>query len=1000
MEKIRNVSDKRHIIFINILSILLLALLLGSVTPLAAAAGTGGERDALEQPESWLLKWQDPAQARRLRGVEVLHRQSETAVDLVRPAADAGEDVEQWLRRVSGEPGVAYVHPNLGVRILSAPAAGQEPATTTPPAAEGSAATSPPAEEESAPPATAEPSATPEALSLRAAAVPVKANDPELAKQAYLSEIGAIKAWETVRSHTGLTIALIDTGIDLDHPDLKDNLVPGINLIDAKKPPEDDNGHGTSVAGVIAAGGNNGVGIAGLLWNAKLMPVKALDQWGDGTEKDLGEGILQAIKKNAKIIVMSVGLYRYSPYMLDIVRYAESQGVLLVAAAGNDGVSLGGKATVKYPAAYPTVLAVGGAKSGGSPDPRSNAGPELDLLAPWHVYTTAVGGGYKKEEGTSLAAPQVAAAAALVWAQNPSLSPAEVRALLRQTARDVGAAGIDAESGYGMLQLDRAVTGTLSRDAYEPNDSSAAAATFPLGSQLLAELTTSADEDWYTIDVPYDGKLTIALEGMPTAGQVMPAVRIAHYRDGKLQRSEDARLASKSVDFDVKKGKQHIQVHFGNPNQSQALSYSLTSSFVIAADAYEPNDRLADARTLQPTSQILTGTFHQTADRDWFVVDFKQSGKLQVSASTNTARIDLGLSLQREGQSLTIYDERGEGGSESTAVISVTPGKYYIRVHNAISLDASPVMGTYSLQLDFKPQLDDPNEPNDKSFEALMMSAGTEYLGVIDRIGDIDWFQFRLNQESIVSLNVTGVPNDVSLRVDGYDKRMSSVATAVTGTTGALQTREVVLQPGVYYVKLTADNVFHQQYYRLKVKVEELVSGFRDISGHWAREDIVALSGAGIINGVGNYRFEPNRATTRAEAIAMIVKAYKPISSGLPTAVRFTDVKSTHWANDAIAKAVQQGWVNGFPDGSFRPEQPVTRAEMAVMIGKAQGMKPRVTATRPFSDVAVYEWYSPMLMAMKTDGKLRGVEADLFKPNDKATRASFSTLLYRYYRNA
>ncbi|WP_051250356.1 S8 family serine peptidase [Paenibacillus harenae] len=1013
----------------------LLALLIGSVTltglspagPAAAAAhaaqAAAGDAAACaacadeEQPQSWLLKWRDPALAHELRGTEVLRRQDEAAVLLVRPAEE-GADVQAWLRRLQRAPGVEYVHPNSGVHMLAhashpneaeggslsaLPASNGEDEGSSPTApineAEGDKLPARPSLSETAgkarQPASSSSSETPAELSAAAAAVMPTANDPELAKQHYLDQIGVPKAWETVREQTGLTIAIVDTGVDLDHPDLKANLVEGANLVNPNEPPDDDNGHGTSVAGVIAAVGNNGIGVSGILQKAKIMPIKALDHHGDGTEQELGDAILYAVRAGAKIVVLSVGLHRYSPYMQDIVQYAESKGVLLVAAAGNDGLTFGSKAAVKYPAAYPTVLAVGGVKPDHTADPRSNPGSELDLVAPWNVYTTALGGLYKKEEGTSMSAPQAAAAAALVWARYSKLEPYQVRELLRQTAKDIGPAGADLSSGYGVLQIDQALQSALRPDSLEPNESMKTAARFPLNTQLSAVLQITDDHDWYRVDTPYDGTLTIHYEGLVTDGAVVPPVRMTLYTNGIENHAADIKLASRSIDFNLSKGQHLIHLELINQSGDVALPYLLTSAFTIKADDYEKNDRSYEAFTLQPNSQEMNGTFHQTADRDWFAVTFTQSGKLRLTLTTNTARIDPGLAMQRAGESLLLYDNEGEGETEYSPVITVTPGKYYIRVHNAISSEASPALGTYSLAMDYTPKYDDPNEPNDKSYEAFMVTPGTEYIGVIGSYADMDWFQYRPAQPSIVSMAVSGVPADIDLKLEVYDKRMKLLTASSTGSAGKLQTNDKLLQPDVYYVKLTADAPFDKQYYRMNIKSEELVAGFRDIHKHWAKNEIVELSEMGIINGTGAYRFEPKRAITRAEAVAMAVKAYKPAPQKNALTKRFKDVPAAHWASGAIDLAVQQGWVKGFPDGSFKPEQPVTRKEMAVIIGFAEGIEPQLSAVDPFDDVDRSDWSAPMLTAMKQRGLIEGVQSNLYEPKRQASRADFTVLLHR-----
>lgn len=969
--------------FNKIVGVLLVAALAcglissASSVPAAAMAArqAAAASVATEEPQSWLLKWSDPAQAHELRGTLVLRRQMEAAVELVRPA-DAGADVEAWLLRLRSTPGVEYVQPNQSVHILNEPSADE---TADDPAGRAQLVNSAASNDSSK-------------------AAVTKANDPELVKQHYLKQIGAQSAWGAVREQTDLTIAIVDTGIDLDHPDLKGNLVPGTNLVHPNEPPDDDNGHGTSVAGVIAATGNNGIGVSGILWKAKLMPIKALDYRGDGTEQELGEAILYAVRKQAKIVVLSVGLHRYSPYMLDIVQYAENKGVLLVAAAGNDGNTLGDKAAVKYPAAYSTVLAVGGVRSDNMPDSRSNPGSELDISAPWNVYTTAMGGRYKKEEGTSMAAPQVAAAAALIWARYPELKPYQVRALLRQSAKDVGKSGFDNESGYGVLQIDKAVTSSLKADDFESNDSRAEASRFPLFKQISAMLDENEDRDWYAIEAPYDGTLTIQFEAKTPAGRSTPPILMSHYTGSKLQKSVESKLGSRSFEFKVNKGKQYIRIQHMNKDNDIKLPYLLTSSFRIAPDAYESNDKSYEAYTLQSRSQSIFGTFHQTADRDWYTVTFKQSGTLDLRLSTNTVRIDPGLAIQKAGQTLMVYDDQHEGDTEQSPTITVTPGKYYIRVHNAISSEASPTIGTYTLKMDYIPKYEDPNEPNDKYYESLRVSSGTEYVGVIGSAKDVDWFQLRLSKKSIVDMRLIDVPAGRVMKLQVYDKKQKLLFTQSSGSNGKLNVTGKLFNADVYYVKLTADEPFDKQYYRFRIDADELVSGFRDIGNHWARPAIISMNKLGIASGTGSYTFEPNRSITRAESVAMAVKAYKPSSFNMPNIIRFEDMNSKHWAYGSVIKAVQQGWVKGFPDHTFKPDQPITRVEMAVIIGLAEGVEPVYPIINPFADVQKSHWAAPMLYAMKLKGYVNGEDNNQFNPGTKASRAEFTTLLYRVYK--
>ena len=156
-----------------------------------------------------------------------------------------------------------------------------------------------------------------------ASAAYVPPNDPHYDKQHYLQQTGVPAAWEAIeaegRALESVVVAVVDTGVDLKHPDLAGKLVDGTNILKPDAPPQDDNGHGTAVAGVIAAVSNNGLGIAGIAPNAKIMPIKAVGAKGVGEEEHLGQGIRYAVDNGADVIVLSLGLHLFSPYMHDIV---------------------------------------------------------------------------------------------------------------------------------------------------------------------------------------------------------------------------------------------------------------------------------------------------------------------------------------------------------------------------------------------------------------------------------------------------------------------------------------------------------------------------------------------------------------------------------------------------------------------------------------------------------------------------------------------------------
>jgi serine protease len=286
-------------------------------------------------------------------------------------------------------------------------------------------------------------------------------NDPDYDKQWNLRSINVESAWEETAG-SGVTVAVIDTGIS-PVPDLKDTkMVVGYDFVNDREDAKDDNGHGTHVAGTVAQSTNNNFGVAGVAYQASLMPLKVLSASGSGTTADIAEAIKFAADHDADVINMSLGGGGESEIMQEAINYAHDKGVVIVAAAGNAN-----RNAAEYPARYPHVIGVSALGPTGTKAPYSNFGAGIDLSAPGGAKNgqDATGGilqntinpqtgdsVFESYQGTSMASPHVAGVAALIRASGVS-QPDEVEDVLKQSALKVKD---DTLNHYGAGKLDAA----------------------------------------------------------------------------------------------------------------------------------------------------------------------------------------------------------------------------------------------------------------------------------------------------------------------------------------------------------------------------------------------------------------------------------------------------------------------------------------------------------------------------------------------------------------
>lgn len=480
-------------------------------------------------------------------------------------------------------------------------------------------------------------------------------DDASYSDQWHLPAIGAPAAWDITTGSEEVLIAVVDTGVDPDHPDLSDKLTVGVSVYDQTDNSRDLNGHGTSVAGVAAAAADNRQGVASVAWANPILPVRVTSERGRTSSWILAAGIREAVSRGAKIVNVSFAPLQEDALVLGQARLARLAGSLVVISSGNTGEEAEGDAD-------DAVIFVGAVDRSDRLAPFSTYGDFVDLTAPgMSILTTKLDGGYGTSFGTSFAAPVVSGVAALLWSVNPSLRPVTVKEILMDTAKDLGSPGRDSSFGEGRVDAQAAVARAREIVEVDDIDAPSVSITAPAdGSTVRTDfaLIVDADDDYDVADV------TLSIDGTVLADDAVPPYAFV---------LAPSRYASG----------QHLIKAAATDTSGNSAEHTIVLSFSGPADAERPSVTItnpADGDSVRGLVTVLANVRDNEAlESADVLVDGELISTIPLSFSETTARIaynwntlDVNLTAGQHDLTIRVSDA---AGNQATATVRVNVRK-------------------------------------------------------------------------------------------------------------------------------------------------------------------------------------------------------------------------------------------------------------------------------------------------------------------------------------